>query len=179
MIDMSSLWHACTGSEAKHQEVKLEPQFGEASNCSKTDLVSIAITLSPAATEVSKITMLLLGRGVLIAWFVDQILVMRCIKIKLCHLQNIPSVVSAVAGLLCMKVPSSYEVSSTLDRGPLSFPGGLKAPPQGYEARHPAMFPGSRFLRPPGPPGMVPAQLHYPSPNTGESKLGVSVGGVD
>ncbi|XP_036376198.1 histone-lysine N-methyltransferase 2C [Megalops cyprinoides] len=109
------------GSEARQREVKMEPQsvffgsqFGHPPNCSRTGLVSIAITLNPAAAE------------------------------------NIPGVVAAVADLLCVKIPSSYEVSSSPDRGP-SHPGS--------DPRHPGMT----ILRAPGPPGMMQSQLLFPS----------------
>ncbi|KAG9334331.1 hypothetical protein JZ751_008217, partial [Albula glossodonta] len=118
------------GSEAWQRGVKMEPQgvffgsqFGQPPNCSKTGLVSIAITLNPAAAE------------------------------------NIPGVVAAVADLLCVKIPGSYEVSSAPDRNSLAMLSGLKGPPPlGFDPRHPTAFPGPgagpqgmmRFLRPPG-----------------------------
>ncbi|KAI1891323.1 hypothetical protein AGOR_G00142620 [Albula goreensis] len=127
------------GSEAWQRGVKMEPQgvffgsqFGQPPNCSKTGLVSIAITLNPAAAE------------------------------------NIPGVVAAVADLLCVKIPGSYEVSSAPDRSSLAMLSGLKGPPPlGFDPRHPTAFPGPgagpqgmmRFLR---PPGMVPSQLLGP-----------------
>ncbi|KAL4630959.1 histone-lysine N-methyltransferase 2C [Arapaima gigas] len=132
------------GSETKQWDVKLEPQnmsfaphFGQLPNCSKTGLVSIAITLSPTAAE------------------------------------NIPGVMAAMADLLHVKIPSSYEVSSsTPDRGPLALLGGLKVPPQGLDPRHMAMFPGHgpgpqgfmRFVR---PPGSVVPQAPCPHPRHG------------
>ncbi|XP_061096332.1 histone-lysine N-methyltransferase 2C-like isoform X3 [Conger conger] len=141
------------GTEARQWEVKMEPQFvfsgsqyGQPANCSKAGLVSIAISLNPAAAE------------------------------------NIPGVVAAVADLLCMKIPSSYEVSSAPDRGSLVLLGGLRAPPPGFDPRHPVAFQGPgigpgqgpgpqgimRFLR---PPGMVPPQL-VPPTNTGPATTG-------
>ncbi|KAJ8375804.1 hypothetical protein SKAU_G00063840 [Synaphobranchus kaupii] len=132
-------------SEARQREVKMEPQsalygtqYGQAPNCSKAGLVSIAISLNPAAAE------------------------------------NIPGVVAAVADLLCVKIPSSYEVSSAPDGGSLALLGSLKAPPPGFNPRHPAAFQGPgtgpqgfmRFLR---PPGMAPPQLAIPPASTDAS----------
>lgn len=58
--DGVSLWNGL-GSEVRQRDVKMEPpnsffgsQFGHAPNGSKTGLVSIAITLNPAAAEVSQ-----------------------------------------------------------------------------------------------------------------------------
>uniref|UniRef100_A0A8C9T658 Histone-lysine N-methyltransferase 2C n=1 Tax=Scleropages formosus TaxID=113540 RepID=A0A8C9T658_SCLFO len=122
------------GSEAKQWDVKLEPQsmsfgphFGQLPNCSKTGLVSIAITLNPTAAE------------------------------------NITGVMAAMADLLCVKIPNSYEVSSTPDRGPLAMLGGLRIPSQGLDRHLSAMYSmhstGSqgimRFMRPPGAPGVA------------------------
>ncbi|XP_029102170.1 histone-lysine N-methyltransferase 2C isoform X4 [Scleropages formosus] len=137
------------GSEAKQWDVKLEPQsmsfgphFGQLPNCSKTGLVSIAITLNPTAAE------------------------------------NITGVMAAMADLLCVKIPNSYEVSSTPDRGPLAMLGGLRIPSQGLDRHLSAMYSmhstGSqgimRFMRPPGP------QAHCPSPSSGwVSAPGVAV----
>ncbi|KPP79613.1 histone-lysine N-methyltransferase 2C-like, partial [Scleropages formosus] len=102
------------GSEAKQWDVKLEPQsmsfgphFGQLPNCSKTGLVSIAITLNPTAAE------------------------------------NITGVMAAMADLLCVKIPNSYEVSSTPDRGPLAMLGGLRIPSQGLD-RHLSAMMGQR-----------------------------------
>ncbi|XP_072544552.1 histone-lysine N-methyltransferase 2C isoform X3 [Salminus brasiliensis] len=71
------------GSEAKLRDIKTEPSsvffgspFGAAQNGSSSGLVSIAITLKPAAAE------------------------------------NITDVVAAIADLIRVKIPSSYEVSS-------------------------------------------------------------------
>ncbi|XP_077069572.1 histone-lysine N-methyltransferase 2C isoform X1 [Siphateles boraxobius] len=71
------------GSEVRLREVKTEPSsvffgspFGSVQNGSNTGLVSIAITLKPAAAE------------------------------------NITDVVAAIADLIRVKIPSSYEVSS-------------------------------------------------------------------
>ncbi|MBN3308112.1 KMT2C methyltransferase, partial [Amia calva] len=85
------------GSEARQSNIKMEPssmffgsQFGQSPNCSKTGLVSIAITLNPAAAE------------------------------------NITGVVAAVADLLCVKIPNSYEISSAPDRGSVALLSSLK-----------------------------------------------------
>ncbi|KAG5850416.1 hypothetical protein ANANG_G00082170 [Anguilla anguilla] len=115
-------------TEAKQREVKMEPQsvfpgslYGQPSNCSKAGLVSIAISLNPAAA------------------------------------QNIPGVVAAVADLLCVKIPGSYEVSSASDRGPLMLLGGTG--PQGI----------MRFLR---PPGMMSSQVTVTPRSNGPAAIG-------
>ncbi|XP_016320042.1 histone-lysine N-methyltransferase 2C [Sinocyclocheilus anshuiensis] len=81
------------GSEVRLREVKTEPSsvffgspFGSVENGSNTGLVSIAITLKPAAAE------------------------------------NITDVVAAIADLIRVKIPSSYEVSS----GPGGTMGAIK-----------------------------------------------------
>ncbi|RXN27847.1 histone-lysine N-methyltransferase 2C-like protein [Labeo rohita] len=81
------------GSEVRLREVKTEPSsmffgspFGSVQNGSNTGLVSIAITLKPAAAE------------------------------------NITDVVAAIADLIHVKIPSSYEVSS----GPGGTMGAIK-----------------------------------------------------
>ncbi|KTG34575.1 hypothetical protein cypCar_00021308 [Cyprinus carpio] len=81
------------GSEVRLREVKTEPSsvffgspFGSVQNGSNTGLVSIAITLKPAAAE------------------------------------NITDVVAAIADLIRVKIPSSYEVSS----GPGGTMGAIK-----------------------------------------------------
>jgi len=55
------------------------------------------------------------------------------------HLQNITGVVAAISDLLCVKIPSSYEVSSTPERGPLAMLSGLRVGPRGLESRPPPM----------------------------------------
>ncbi|XP_070974437.1 histone-lysine N-methyltransferase 2C-like [Oncorhynchus clarkii lewisi] len=100
-------------------ELKTEPSgmffgshFGPASNDAKPGLVSVAITLRPAAAE------------------------------------NVTGVVAAISDLLCVKIPSSYEVSSPPgpDRGPLAMLSGLRGGPQGdLEHRRPGapmIYPG-------------------------------------
>ncbi|KAG7526834.1 histone-lysine N-methyltransferase 2C-like isoform X3 [Solea senegalensis] len=101
------------GSVIKLQDIKSEPSamffgspFDHVSNESKQRLVSVAITLRPAAAE------------------------------------NITGVVAAISDLLCVKIPSSYEVSSTPDRGPLSMHSGHKMGPHGMEPRPPVLFHG-------------------------------------
>nr|XP_019959050.1 PREDICTED: histone-lysine N-methyltransferase 2C isoform X3 [Paralichthys olivaceus] len=101
------------GSEVKLQDIKTEPSamffgspFGSVSNDSKQRLVSVAITLRPAAAE------------------------------------NITGVVAAISDLLCVKIPSSYEVSSTPDRGPLSMFSGARGGPHGMEQRPPMLYHG-------------------------------------
>lgn len=56
--------------------------------------------------------------------------------------QNITGVVAAISNLLSVKIPSSYEVSSTPDRGPLSALGGQRVVPHGMESRAPMLFHG-------------------------------------
>ncbi|KAJ8272620.1 hypothetical protein GJAV_G00091360 [Gymnothorax javanicus] len=117
------------GSEVRQRDVKTEPpstffgsQFGHAPNGSKTGLVSIAITLNPAAAE------------------------------------NISGVMAAVADLLCMKAPCNYEVTNAPDRGPPApMFRGPGAGPQGMV----------RFMRPPGPPGV----LHFPPVSAGPAMV--------
>ncbi|XP_044075819.1 histone-lysine N-methyltransferase 2C isoform X6 [Siniperca chuatsi] len=125
------------GSEIKLQDIKTEPSamffgspFGPMSNDSKQGLVSVAITLRPAAAE------------------------------------NITGVVAAISDLLCVKIPSSYEVSSTPDRGPLSILSGPRVGPHGMEPRPPMIFHGQgdnggrpgQMLRPSGAQGMMQQQ---------------------
>lgn len=52
-------------------------------------------------------------------------------------LQNITGVVAAISDLLSVKIPSSYEVSSTPDRGP-------RVGPQGMESHAPMLYHGQR-----------------------------------
>ncbi|XP_043990219.1 histone-lysine N-methyltransferase 2C isoform X1 [Gambusia affinis] len=128
------------GSEIKLQDIKTEPSsmffgspFGPTSNDSKQGLVSVAITLRPAAAE------------------------------------NITGVVAAISDLLCVKIPSSYEVSSTPDRPPLSM--APRMGPHGMEPRPPMFFHGpgdhtvlhgrpGQMMRPTGPQGMMQQQPH-------------------
>ncbi|KAM7400602.1 hypothetical protein PAMA_005007 [Pampus argenteus] len=126
------------GSQIKLQDIKTEPSamffgspFGPISNDSKQGLVSVAITLRPAAAE------------------------------------NITGVVAAISDLLCVKIPSSYEVSSTPDRGPLSILGGSRAGPYTMEPRPPVLFHGDsgglhgrqgQMIRPSGAQGMMHQQ---------------------
>lgn len=100
--------------------------------------------------------------------------------------QNITGVVAAISDLLCVKIPSSYEVSSTPDRGPLSVLGGPRIGPHGMEARPPMFFkeqgdnsglqgrPG-QMIRPGGGPAMMQQQqpplnfrFHPDSPGLGK-----------
>nr|XP_057922363.1 histone-lysine N-methyltransferase 2C isoform X2 [Doryrhamphus excisus] len=117
-------------SEVKLQEIKTESSgtffgspFGPMSNDAKPGLVSVAITLRPAAAE------------------------------------NITGVVAAISELLCVKIPSSYEVSSTPDRGPIPM---LVRPPMHFQGQgdngglHGR--PG-QMIRPGGPQGMM--QQHH------------------
>ncbi|XP_015228003.1 PREDICTED: histone-lysine N-methyltransferase 2C isoform X11 [Cyprinodon variegatus] len=129
------------GSEVKLQDIKTEPSmffgspFGPMSNDSKQGLVSVAITLRPAAAE------------------------------------NITGVVAAISELLCVKIPSSYEVSSTPDRPPMSM--GPRMGPHGMEQRPPMFFHGQgdhavlhgrpgQMMRPVGPQGMMQQQQAHP-----------------
>ncbi|XP_016897904.1 histone-lysine N-methyltransferase 2C isoform X2 [Cynoglossus semilaevis] len=100
-------------TKIKLQDIKSEPSavffgspFDPASNDSKQRLVSVAITLRPAAAE------------------------------------NITGVVTAISDLLGVKIPSSYEVSSTPDRGPLSMHSSPRAAPHGMEPRPAMLFHG-------------------------------------
>ncbi|XP_028327720.1 histone-lysine N-methyltransferase 2C isoform X3 [Gouania willdenowi] len=124
------------GSQIKVQDIKTEPfsiffgsVFGPMSHDSKQGLVSVAITLRPAAAE------------------------------------NITGVVSAISDLLCVKIPSSYEVSSTPDpRGCLTMMGGSRMEPQ-----HPVLFHGHgdmgdlhrRMIRPSGAAIMMQHQFRF------------------
>ncbi|XP_056148692.1 histone-lysine N-methyltransferase 2C [Lampris incognitus] len=128
------------GSEIKLQDIKTEPSgmffgspFGSVSNDSKQGLVSVAITLRPAAAE------------------------------------NITGVVAAISDLLCVKIPSSYEVSSTPEKGPLAMLSGLRVGPHGFEPRPPVLFQGhsnnggpqggsGQLMRPSGTQGMMHQQ---------------------
>ncbi|XP_072219663.1 histone-lysine N-methyltransferase 2C isoform X2 [Leuresthes tenuis] len=131
------------GSEIKLQDIKTEPSsmffgspFGPMVNDSKQGLVSVAITLRPAAAE------------------------------------NITGIVAAISDLLCVKIPSSYEVSSTPDRPPLSMLSGPRVGPHGMEPRAPMFFHGhgdagglqgrpGQMIRPGGPQGMMQQQGHH------------------
>ena len=54
--------------------------------------------------------------------------------------QNITGVVAAISDLLCVKIPSSYQVSSTPERGPLAMLSGLRVGPHGgLDTRPPPM----------------------------------------
>uniref|UniRef100_A0AAQ5ZWI3 [histone H3]-lysine(4) N-methyltransferase n=1 Tax=Amphiprion ocellaris TaxID=80972 RepID=A0AAQ5ZWI3_AMPOC len=115
------------GSEIKLQDIKTEPSsmffgspFGPMSNDSKQGLVSVAITLRPAAAE------------------------------------NITGVVAAISELLCVKIPSSYEVSSTPERGPLSILSGPRMGPHGMEPRASLIPPGTVIQPTPASPGCKP-----------------------
>lgn len=84
--------------------------------------------------------------------------------------QNITGVVAAISDLLCVKIPSSYEVSSTLDRPPPSM--GPRMLHHGMEPRPPMLFhrqgegaglhggPG-QMIRPSGPQGLMQQQAHH------------------
>nr|XP_015812352.2 histone-lysine N-methyltransferase 2C isoform X2 [Nothobranchius furzeri] len=131
------------GLEIKLPDIKTEPSsmffgspFGPVPNDSKQGLVSVAITLRPAAAE------------------------------------NITGVVAAISDLLCVKIPSSYEVSSTPDRPPLSM--GPRVGPNGMEPRPPMLFPRQgetaglhgQMIRPGGPQGLLHQQgphFHFQS----------------
>ncbi|KAM8839649.1 histone-lysine N-methyltransferase 2C isoform 3-T3 [Synchiropus picturatus] len=130
-------------SEIKLQDIKTEPSamfFGsplsQMSTDSKQGLVSVAITLRPAAAE------------------------------------NITGVVAAISDLLCVKIPSSYEVSSTPDRMPLSMIGGQRLGPHLMDPRPPMLFHGQGenggfhgrpglMIRSSGPHGMMQQQGHH------------------
>ncbi|XP_035986057.1 histone-lysine N-methyltransferase 2C-like [Fundulus heteroclitus] len=79
---------------AVKQEVKAEPHLPAQSTCANTDLVTIAITLSPAAS------------------------------------QNVPGVMAAVAALLRVPGPISYQLNRVagLERSSLALLGGVRVP---------------------------------------------------
>lgn len=79
--------------------------------------------------------------------------------------------VAAISDLLCVKIPSSYEVSSTPDRAPLSMLNAQRMGPLGMEARHPMLFHGhgdggglqgrhGQMIRAGGPQGVMQQQGH-------------------
>uniref|UniRef100_A0A8C4EJ29 [histone H3]-lysine(4) N-methyltransferase n=1 Tax=Dicentrarchus labrax TaxID=13489 RepID=A0A8C4EJ29_DICLA len=118
------------GSEIKLQDIKTEPSamffgspFGPMSNDSKQGLVSVAITLRPAAAE------------------------------------NITGVVAAISDLLCVKIPNSYDVSSTPERGHLSILSGPRVGPHGMEPRPPMLFHGQ------GDNGGLHGRTSFPFPS--------------
>ncbi|XP_055007326.1 histone-lysine N-methyltransferase 2C isoform X1 [Boleophthalmus pectinirostris] len=118
------------GTEVKLRDIKSEPMFFsgpfDALNNSKQGLVSVAITLRPAAAE------------------------------------NITGVVAAISDLLCVKIPSCYEVSSTPDRGPQQMYSGPRMGPHGMDPRAQMFFHGPNngwpMMR---PHGMMQQQLHH------------------
>ena len=87
--------------------------------------------------------------------------------------QNITGVVAAISDLLCVKIPSSYEVSSTPDRGPQSMLSGPRMGPHVMEPRPPMLFHGQgdngglhgrpgQMIRPGGAQGtMQQQQAHH------------------
>ncbi|XP_028831976.1 histone-lysine N-methyltransferase 2C isoform X2 [Denticeps clupeoides] len=86
---------SCSGTEVRLRDIKKEPTstiFSPLHNGSDSGLVSIAITLKPAAAE------------------------------------NITGVVTAIAELLHVKIPSSYEVSSAPDRPLQGTMGACRTP---------------------------------------------------
>lgn len=93
---------------------------------------------------------------------------------------------AAISDLLGVKIPSSYEVSSTPDRGSLSMLGGPRVGPHGMEPRPPMLFHGQgdngvhhgrpdQMIRPIGIQGMMQHQqahhfrFHPNSPGEGIS----------
>lgn len=83
--------------------------------------------------------------------------------------QNITGVVAAISDLLRVKIPSSYEVSSTPDRGPMSMLGSPRMGPHAMEPRPPMLFHGpgdngglhgrpGQMIRPSGAQGMMHQQ---------------------
>lgn len=79
--------------------------------------------------------------------------------------------VAAVANLLDVKIPSSYEVSGGPDWGPLALLGGLRVPHQGFAARVPSLLQGTgtaRLTRPTGALGPTQPQLSFTPIGTGE-----------
>ncbi|MGH0136420.1 UNVERIFIED_CONTAM: hypothetical protein FKN15_071926 [Acipenser sinensis] len=135
------------GSEFRRCDVKMEPsgvflgpEFGQPANCSQAGLVSIAITLNPAAAG------------------------------------NINGVVAAVADLLRVKLPNSYEASTAPDRPPAALLNIMKMQHHHrFEHRPPPLFSGAgsgqpaimRFMRPSGPSGMFQPQVHFVPINSG------------
>ncbi|RXM36061.1 Histone-lysine N-methyltransferase 2C [Acipenser ruthenus] len=135
------------GSEFRRCDVKMEPsgvffgsEFGQPANCSQAGLVSIAITLNPAAAG------------------------------------NINGVVAAVADLLRVKLPNSYEASAAPDRLPAALLNSMKMQHHHrFEHRPPPLFSGAgsgqpaimRFMRPSGPSGMFQPQVRFAPINSG------------
>lgn len=78
--------------------------------------------------------------------------------------QNITGVVAAISDLLCVKIPSSYEVSSTPDRGPLAMLSGLRVGPHGLEPRPPMLLQGRGDI---GGPLVGPGQMARPNGSQG------------
>lgn len=185
-----------TATEFKLHDIKSEPPgvffgspFGPMSTDSKQGLVSVAITLRPAAAEVGwrfilhKSTIRPL-KTQLPSWFCLYFLYFL-------SSQNITGVVAAISDLLCVKIPSSYEVSSTPDRGPPSVFSGPRLGPHGMDGRPPMLFkeqadnsglqgrPG-HMMRPGGGPAMMMQQqqqtphnfrFHPDSPGQGTKLL--------
>ncbi|XP_047187758.1 histone-lysine N-methyltransferase 2C isoform X3 [Scophthalmus maximus] len=98
-----------------------------------------------------------------------QRLVSVAITLRPTAAENITGVVAAISDLLCVKIPSSYEVSSTPDRGPLSMLSGPRVGPHGMEPRPPMLFHGQgdnggfhgrpgQMIRPGGVQGMMQQQ---------------------
>ncbi|MGH0171527.1 UNVERIFIED_CONTAM: hypothetical protein FKN15_061518 [Acipenser sinensis] len=143
------------GSEFRRCDVKMEPsgvffgsEFGQPANCSQAGLVSIAITLNPAAAG------------------------------------NINGVVAAVADLLRVKLPNSYEASTAPDRPPAALLNIMKMQHHHrFEHRPPPLFSGAgsgqpaimRFMRPSGPSGMFQPQVHFVPINSGEQRFTVNM----
>ncbi|XP_041102786.1 histone-lysine N-methyltransferase 2C-like isoform X5 [Polyodon spathula] len=135
------------GSEFRLCDVKMEPsgvffgpEFGQPANCSQSGLVSIAITLNPAAAG------------------------------------NITGVVAAVADLLHVKLPNSYEASAAPDRPPATLLNSMTVQHHHrFEHRPPPHFTGAgsgqpgvmRFMRPSGPSGMFQPQVRFTPINSG------------
>ncbi|KAL0966145.1 hypothetical protein UPYG_G00291500 [Umbra pygmaea] len=81
--------------------------------------------------------------------------------------ENITGVVAAISDLLCVKIPSSYEVSSTPgpDRGPLAMLSGLRVGPHGgleHRLGAPTIYPGRSAAGDLRGPHMAPGQLIRP-----------------
>lgn len=130
-------------TEFKLHDIKSEPPgmffgspFGPMSTDSKQGLVSVAITLRPAAAEVG-------WRFIIVTIRPFQTLPLSWFWLYFLYFlspQNITGVVAAISDLLCVKIPSSYEVSSTPDRGPPSMLGGPRLGPHSMDVRPSMLF---------------------------------------
>lgn len=161
------------GSEIRLREVKTEPSsmffgssFGSMQNGSNTGLVSIAITLKPAAAEVNSYYNRNLNHFICHCRDTERECIWFSCVIFILLVQNITDVVAAIADLIRVKIPSSYEVSSG--------PGNMGAIKTSVEPKSPA----SALQQPNGPgltrlgPKQLQLQQNY---NKSEQTLLVNV----